>query len=309
MRKAFIATLAEIAASDERVMLLTADLGFMVLEPFRNQFPDRLINVGVMEQNMIALATGLALQGYIPFAYSIATFATMRSYEFIRNGPAAHNLPVRIVGIGTGVDYSFDGLSHYALEDISLMRTLPNVAIISPADSKQTQTALRETWNNPGPIYYRLSKNDLLNVPVLRGTYSYKDMQLLKSGKDGILFATGSVTSDVLEAAKILGMRGIDCAVALISTIQPFDTKQLAFLLSGYSYAFSYEPSSPIGGIGSIVAETIAEYNLGVKLIRNGLIHAPSATLGSQAFMHQRNFLDTQSIVDTVGAHLTNERS
>src|SRR5580658_5156121 len=119
MRKMFVETLVNLAEQDERVMLLTGDLGFGVVEPFMSKFPKRFINVGVAEQNMVGVATGLAESGFIPFVYSIVTFATLRPYEFIRNGPILHQFPVRIVGVGGGMEYGHNGASHYGLEDIA----------------------------------------------------------------------------------------------------------------------------------------------------------------------------------------------
>src|SRR5437763_8683060 len=121
MRRAFINTLVELAESDPRILLLTGDLGYLALEPFSERFPDRFFNAGVAEQNMVGMATGLAEAGFTPYVYSISTFASMRPYEFIRNGPVLHRLPVRIVGIGEGVDYGHNGMTHYALEDIALL--------------------------------------------------------------------------------------------------------------------------------------------------------------------------------------------
>jgi len=126
MRNDFLDELVKLAALDERVMLLTGDLGFMVLEDFQKHHPDRFVNCGVAEQNMVGIATGLAEAGFVPFVYSIATFATLRPYEFIRNGPALHNLPVRVVGVGGGFDYGHNGITHLALEDYAVMRTQPS---------------------------------------------------------------------------------------------------------------------------------------------------------------------------------------
>ena len=142
MRATFIRTLVELAEEDKRIVLLTGDLGFTVVEPFAERFPDRFFNVGVAEQNMIGVATGLAEAGFVPFAYSIATFATLRSYEFVRNGPVLHRLPVRIVGVGGGLEYGMNGLTHYALEDIAVMRTQPGMTVLAPADFQQARTAL-----------------------------------------------------------------------------------------------------------------------------------------------------------------------
>jgi transketolase len=145
VRATFIRTLVELAEEDERIVLLTGDLGFTVVEPFAERFPDRFFNVGVAEQNMVGVATGLAEAGFVPFAYSIATFATLRSYEFVRNGPVLHHLPVRIVGVGGGLEYGMNGLTHYALEDIAVMRTQPGMTVLAPADFQQARTALAET--------------------------------------------------------------------------------------------------------------------------------------------------------------------
>src|SRR5580700_2046408 len=129
MRRAFVETLAELAGKDPRITLLTADLGFMALEPFSDKYPDRFFNVGVAEQNMVGVATGLAEAGFIPFVYSIVNFAVLRPFEFIRNGPIAHKLPVRIVGVGGGFEYGTNGISHYGIEDIGVLRTQPGLTI------------------------------------------------------------------------------------------------------------------------------------------------------------------------------------
>src|SRR3954454_19018313 len=145
MRATFVRTLCELADRDPRVVFMTGDLGYTVVEPFAERHPDRFFNVGVAEQNMVGLATGLAEAGFIPFVYSIATFATLRPYEFIRNGPVKHRLPVRIAGVGGGFDYGPDGTSHHALEDIAITRALPGLTVISPADFEQARSALRAT--------------------------------------------------------------------------------------------------------------------------------------------------------------------
>ena len=137
MRGAFVKTLTELAYDHPEIVLLTGDLGFMALEPFANAFPDRYYNVGVAEQNMVGIATGLAEAGFIPFVYSIVTFATLRPYEFIRNGPILHHLRVRIVGIGGGFEYGASGFSHHGLEDVGVMRVQPAISIIAPADAQQ----------------------------------------------------------------------------------------------------------------------------------------------------------------------------
>src|ERR1043166_6956323 len=147
MRGTFVNTLCELANADDRIVLLTGDLGFTVLEPFRDAHPRRFYNVGVAEQNMVGLATGLAEAGLIPFCYSIGTFASLRPYEFIRNGPILHGLKARIVGVGAGFDYGVNGMTHYAIEDVGVMRIQPGMTVVAPADYEQTRNSLLATWD------------------------------------------------------------------------------------------------------------------------------------------------------------------
>jgi transketolase len=156
MRATFVKTLTELAGQDERVVLLTGDLGYTVLESFIEAHPKRFFNAGVAEQNMIGMATGLAEAGFLPFTYSISTFAALRGYEFLRNGAVKHHLPVRVVGIGGGFEYGSAGLSHHGLEDLGAMRLQPGLRVIAPADAAQARAALLATWDGPDPIYYRV---------------------------------------------------------------------------------------------------------------------------------------------------------
>src|ERR1039458_6013339 len=196
MRKAFIDALTDLASADDRIILLTGDLGYMVMEPFRARFPDRFINVGVAEQNMIGLATGLAEAGLRPYTYSIATFASLRPFEFIRNGPVLHHLPVRMVGMGMGFEYGHGGPSHYALEDIGALRTLPGVPIVIPADSPQTTTALAKTRHLSGPVYYSLGKEDRTRLPGLEGRFELGRVQLVRRGFDIAIVTMGSIAQE-----------------------------------------------------------------------------------------------------------------
>ena len=175
--------LAELADSDPRVLLLTGDLGFMAVEPFADRHPGRFINVGVAEQNMVGMATGLAEAGYVPFVYSIATFAALRSYEFIRNGPVLHGLPVRVVGVGPGLDYGPNGITHWALEDVAVLRPLPGLAVIAPADDPQTASAVARDHTLPGPAYLRLARMGPA-IAGLDGRFAMGRAHVLGDGAD-----------------------------------------------------------------------------------------------------------------------------
>ena len=196
MRETFIRTLVDLAAEDTRIVLLVGDLGYTVVEPFAENHPDRYFNVGVAEQNMIGVATGLAESGYVPFVYSIATFASLRAYEFIRNGPLIHNLPVRIIGVGGGFEYGSAGITHHALEDISVMRSQPGIQVIAPADFSQAHSALLDTWQDSGPIYYRLGKNDRDEIPGLNGAFTRSRAEPIRSGREVLLVTTGSISRE-----------------------------------------------------------------------------------------------------------------
>jgi transketolase len=299
VRKAFVESLILAARNDPRIVLLTADLGYAALEPFRDEFPNRFFNVGVAEQNMIALATGMAEAGYVPFCYSIVCFAVLRPYEFIRNGPIVHQLPVRIVGMGGGMDYSTNGVSHYGIEDVGVMRVQPQIAIYTPADGDQTRNLVSATASLPGPAYYRLGKDDRVVVPGLAGRFTHGKPELIRSG-DAILFlALGGIAVEAVHAAEILAGKGIEAGVAVVSTMQPADHDCLAGLMRGYRTVITVEAHYRVGGIGSLAAEVIAEHGVPVRLIRCGLDRVPDGVTGSLAFMYSRYGIGCDELVAT----------
>jgi transketolase len=303
MRDDFIAELSELAAIDERVVLLTGDLGYLVLDVFSSRFPDRFFNVGVAEQNMVGIATGLAEAGYIPFVYSIATFATMRPYEFMRNGPALHQLPVRIVGVGGGFDYGHNGITHFALEDYAIMRTQPDMMVIAPADSPQARTAVQATRDVPGPIYFRIGKRGT-PLPGLDGRFTVGGLQLIGDGADVTMIAIGSIAREAQLAAETLAEEGIAATVALVSTFNPSPVEDLIELLGGTSTAIAVETHYLNGGLGSLVAETIAENGLGCRLIRAAVESVPRGIAGSQEFLEDRFGLSARKLVAIAHAAL-----
>src|ERR1700689_2895267 len=188
----------------------------MVLEPLAERLPGRFMNVGVAEQNMVGVATGLAEAGYIPFVYSIATFASMRPYEFIRNGPLLHSLPVRIVGVGAGLDYGHNGVTHYALEDVAIMRAQPEMTIIAPADPAQAVAALRCSLELPGPIYFRIGKSSRA-VAELDGRFELGRLDRLGEGEDVAIVALGTMAGEAVQAAERLAVQGISAGVAVVA--------------------------------------------------------------------------------------------
>ena len=254
MRKAFVQTLVEIAEHDPRVVLLTADLGFMVLEPFMEKFPDRFLNAGVAEQNMIGVATGLAEAGYIPFVYSIVTFATLRPFEFIRSGPVHHHLPVRIVGVGGGVEYGTAGPSHHGLEDVGVMRTQPGLTIIAPADPAQARTAIQASWDLPGPVYYRLGKDDKVVIPHLDGRFRLDHVEVIRQGSDVAIVCMGPIATEGYAAAEELSKYGIQASLIVVAPVNPPPIDDLVNTLQTHPVVMTVEAHSITGGLGSLVA-------------------------------------------------------
>ena len=296
MRGAFLKTLADLAGSDDRIVLLTGDLGFTVVEPFAERFPKRFFNVGVAEQNMVGVATGLAEAGFIPFVYSIATFATLRAYEFIRNGPVLHQLPVRIVGIGGGFEYGSAGFTHHALEDLAVMRVLPGLTVIAPADPAQAAAALSAIWDLPGPIYFRLGKDDRATVPGLDGSFELGRIERLRDGRDVAIVTTGAIASEALAAADALQEAGIESTVLIVATISPAPTEGLAQMLDGFRTIVTVEAHYQVGGLGSLVCEVMAERSPGAQVIRLGASGSPSGVSGSEGFLNRAHGLSRDLI-------------
>lgn len=297
MRSAFVRGMVEIAACDQRVVLLTADLGFMALEPFSEAYPDRYLNVGVAEQDMIGVACGLAEAGFLPFCYSIATFASMRGYEFIRNAAVLQRLPVRMVGVGGGFEYGPAGASHHGLEDVALMRVVPGMTVIAPADYAQMLTALRATWDLPGPVYYRIGKDDRREVPGLHGRFELGRVEVLGSGDHLLVLSAGSVSTEAAAAVEKLAARGVRSTLGIVSTLNPAPAEDLARLLRDFPVAMTLEAHSINGGLGSLACEVIAERRIACQVVRLGVSGKPSGRTGGEQYLLKQHGLDRDSVV------------
>ncbi|MFN8525562.1 MAG: transketolase C-terminal domain-containing protein [Chloroflexota bacterium] len=304
IRQAFVSALTRLAARDERIILLTGDLGFTVVEPFAEQFPSRFINVGVAEQNMLGIATGLAEAGYIPFAYSIATFATLRPLEFFRNGAALHRFPVRVIGIGAGFEYGTAGFSHHAVEDVAVMRALDTVRVIAPADGMQAAAALEQTWALPEPIYYRVSKNDRLTIPALQGRFRPGRVELLADGGQVLVLTLGAASIEGERAVSKLGEGGIAAGWGIVADVGPASTDALLALLMRYRHVATVEAHVASGGLSAFVAELIAEHRLDCQLIRCGAQTQFLRENGSEAYLMRRHGLTGEQIATRIHAVL-----
>jgi transketolase len=296
MRHAFATTLAEMATEDPRILLLTGDLGYMALEPFADAHPGRFLNVGVAEQNLVGLATGLAEAGMVPFVYSIVTFAVLRPYEFLRNGPVLQRLPVRVVGVGGGFEYWPGGHSHHGLEDIGVTRLQPGLTVVAPADHEQLRSAMRATRDLTGPVFFRIGKDDKTTIPGLNGRFALGRAEELRDGTDTLIVTTGAIAVEAVAAADLLAARGISCAVALVASIAPAPVADLVRLLGRFPVAVAVEAHYATSGLGSLVCEIVAEHAIPCRVVRRGVNPAPGGHVGSQAYLQRQSGLSRDAL-------------
>jgi len=302
MRKALVEALVSLARNDPRIVLLTGDLGYSVIEPFQEEFPDRFYNVGVAEQNMVGISTGLAESGLIPYVYSIVTFATLRPYEFIRNGPILHQLPVRIIGVGGGFDYGTAGPTHHGLEDVGIFRHYPGMDIFTPADGEQLQTIMQKNWENPGPAYYRVGKFDDLKVPGLGGRYEPGQLDTVIQGTDVLILTMGGIAVEAVSAADQLRELGISAQVSLVSQMNPMPGEAILESLADFTQVCTVEAHFITGGLGSGVAEIIAESGHYCRLKRFGIGTMGAGKTGGYRYLLSRSGLDADSLCSEIAA-------
>lgn len=258
MRNAYIEVLYDLTKENKKIYSFVADNGAIVFDKFRASFPENFVNFGIAESTMVSVAAGMASCGNTPFIYTIIPFLIMRAYEQIRNDICMQNMNVKIVGIGAGVRYSTLGPTHHAIEDIALMRVLPNMTVISPADPLETKKATKEAMKINGPVYIRLGTSK--EPPVYKDDYRFEVGKgvLLKDGRDITLIATGNSVYDAQIAAEELEGKGISTRLINIHTIKPIDEEIIIDAAKGAKAIITVENHSVIGGLGSAVAEILA---------------------------------------------------
>lgn len=300
MRNTFIKEICNIADHNKNIIMMTGDLGYGVLDEFASKFPQRFINAGISEQNMTAVAAGLALEGKTVFTYSIGNFSTVRCLEQIRNDVAYHNADVKIISIAAGVGYGPLGMSHHATEDISAMRSIPNMRIFSPSDPLEAKLIAEEVVNTKGPAYIRLGKG---KEPLLHG--NIQDICITKpikmrEGADVAIFVTGSIAYDAMQAAESLEKYGISCGVYIFPCIKPMDLKAVLDIAAKMKYIFTLEEHTIMGGFGGAVAEIVAESDVKVKVIRFGFNDEFTSVVGSQSYLKDVYGISPNKIADRI---------
>jgi len=259
VRNAFAAEVLSIALEDPRVVVLSGDIGNRLFDKFKQQMPDRFLNCGVAEANMTGVAAGMALSGLRPITYTITPFVTTRCLEQIRLDVCYHNLPVVIVGVGSGLSYASLGATHHSCEDIAFLRAIPNMTVICPCDPTELRLALRAAVRLGGPAYLRIGKKGEPAVHAAPPDFKIGRAIVLQPGADVCLLGTGTILPVVIEAAGELGRRGLSAQVVSFHTVKPLDEGLLREAFSRFRLVATVEEHSRIGGLGGAVAEWLAD--------------------------------------------------
>jgi transketolase len=306
VRQAFIDTLHELAAQDERIWLLTGDLGFSVLEGFAASFPDRYLNVGVAEQNLAGIAAGLALDGKIAFIYSIANFPTLRCLEQVRNDICYHRANVKIVAVGGGLTYGAHGYTHHAVEDLAIMRSLPHLAVAAPGDPTEARLATRAIAAWDGPAYLRLGR---AGEPIAHRTppdFALGRVVRVREGDALLVITTGAMLVPARAAAdRVAAEVGREVAVWSCPWLKPFDETAIVDAGRRFPTILTVEEAVPTGGLGGAVAEVLAELRgTHARLRRISVLAEPLPESYSQAGARVRLGLDAAGLFERIVGEL-----
>lgn len=307
IRKAFGKTLAEIGELNEKIIVMDADLACSTqTKIFADKFPDRFFDCGIAEQNMLATAAGLASEGKIPFVASFAVFVTGRTYDQIRNGICYPNFNVKIVGTHGGVTVGEDGATHQALEDISLMRGLPHMTVIVPADCKECQEAIKYAALHEGPTYIRIPRSNVPDIFDENYSFNIHKAVVVEKGTDVSVFTNGETLAEVLLAAEELKKDNISLEVINVPVVKPLDFQTVIESVKKTKLAITVENHSIIGGLGSAICETLAD-KLPSKVYRFG-IHDEFGQSGKAEELIEYYGLDSKTLAKRIRAIIKKEK-
>ena len=301
MRDTFVRTLVELAKNDKNIELVTGDLGFGVLKPFWEQCPDQFTNAGIAEQNMTSLAAGMALEGKNVFTYSIGNFPTLRCLEQIRNDCAYHNANVKVVCVGGGFVYGSLGMSHQATEDLAILRALPNVVVMAPADLVEAEECTKTLANYKGTAYLRLGRGGEKRIHEKIDDFQIGKAIKVCDGEKIAIFSTGAIFEEVTGAQEILRAKGINPAVYTFPTVKPIDREVIENAAARFDVVVTVEEHNIVGGFGSAVAEVMAEMReKKAYLLRIGLNDEYSVRVGNQKYLRQKYGMDSVTIAKRI---------
>ncbi len=302
MRNHLIAALEKIAEKDSRIVVFTADLGYHVLDAFAEKFPSRCFNVGICEQNMTAMAAGMALEGYEVYTYSIGNFPVMRCLEQIRNCVCYHNANVKIIAVGGGFVYGQLGMSHHATEDVAVMRALPNMRIFCPSGPEEAIEVLHAVHAVKGPAYLRLARGGEEDLCLSAQPKDVVRICGIKTGESVAVLATGPVLAEALDAYNILEREGIRIGVYNCIALKPFDVDGLMAIARRYKAIVTVEEHNVVGGLGSIVSDALMGIGChgDMQIVKLGLQDVYTSVVGSQKYLRQYYHIDAKAIVEVI---------
>lgn len=307
MRDTFVKTLVELAKEDEKIELVTGDLGFGVLKPFWEQCPDQFTNAGIAEQNMTSMAAGMALEGKTVFTYSIGNFPTLRCLEQIRNDCAYHNANVKVVCIGGGFVYGSLGMSHQATEDLAILRALPDVVVMAPADLVEAEECTKALARTKGTAYLRLGRGGEKRIHEKIENFKIGKAIKVHDGERVAIFSTGAIFEEVTEAYEELKKQGYNPTVYTFPTVKPIDREVIEEISREFELLVTVEEHNVVAGFGSAVAEVMAEMReKKARLLRIGLNDEYSIRVGNQKYLRQQYGMDSKAIVNTIKPLLSN---
>ena len=301
MRDTFVKTLVELAKENKNIELITGDLGFGVLKPYWETVPNQFTNAGIAEQNMTSIAAGMALTGKTVFTYSIGNFPTLRCLEQIRNDCAYHNANVKIVCVGGGFVYGSLGMSHHATEDIAILRALPDVVVLAPADLTEAEAATKAIAEYKGTCYLRLGRGGEKRIHEKIDNFQIGKAIKVQDGTRVAIFSTGAIFEEISEALEILNEQGIEPAIYTFPTIKPLDKDVIKECAENFDVIVTCEEHNMVGGFGSAVAEVLAELdNKSARLLRIGLNDEYSIKVGNQRYLREQYEMDGKSIAKKI---------
>jgi transketolase len=301
MRTAFIRTLTEMASADQNLYLLTGDVGYSVFEPFARMFPDRFLNLGIAEGNMIGVAAGLAMSGKNVYVYSMVPFITMRCLEQIRIDLCYQRIGVTVVGVGGGLSYGPAGATHHAIEDIAIMRALPNMVVVCPGDPLEAEFVTRESAKSDGPVYIRLGKNGEPKIHESVSGFKIGQAVQLSEGQDLTIIVTGNMLESAVQVSGRLKENGLGVRLVSMHTVKPVDQAMIDDCMKHTRYLFTLEEHNVIGGLGSAVAEVVAENaSFRTPLTRIGIPDQYAKDVGSQDYLRTKCNLAVEQIYQVI---------
>lgn len=305
MRDTFVKTIIELAKEDKNIELITGDLGFGVLKPFWEQCPNQFTNAGIAEQNMTTVAAGMALEGKTVFTYSIGNFPTLRCLEQIRNDCAYHHANVKIVCIGGGFVYGSLGMSHQATEDLAILRALPDVVVMAPADLVEAEECTRALAKHQGTAYLRLGRGGEKRIHENIDNFQIGKAIKVCDGEKVAIFSTGAIFEEVTEARKVLEKEGIHPIIYTFPTVKPIDEETIKKVAGEVKLIVTCEEHNIVGGFGSAVAEVMAEMKKNnARLVRVGIKDEYSIRVGNQKYLRQQYGIDSIGIVEAVRGNI-----